>query len=47
MPDKAWPNKMEFSDSRRICPYLNTYPVVKLLTHYIGLYDLNRKMKLF
>jgi len=23
--------------------YLNTHAVVKLLTHYIGLYDLNRK----
>ena len=33
----------EFSDSRQICPYLNTDPVVKQLTRYIGLYDLNRK----
>jgi len=33
-----------FSDFRRICPYLNANPVVKLLTHYIlGLYDLSRK----
>jgi len=27
----------ELSDSRQIRPYLNMYPVVKLLTHYIGL----------
>jgi len=33
----------ELSDSRRLCPYLNTDPVVKQLTHYIGLYDLNKK----
>ena len=33
----------ELSDSRRICPNLNTDLVVKLVTHYIGLYDLNRK----
>ena len=32
----------ELSDSRWIHPYLNTDPVVKQLTHYIGLYDLNR-----
>jgi len=31
------------SDSHRIRPYLNMDPVVTLLTHYIGLYDLNRK----
>jgi len=33
----------ELSDFCRIRPYLNTDPVVELLTHYIGLYDLNRK----
>jgi len=33
----------ELSDSCRIRPYLNTDPVVKLLTHYIDLYDLSRK----
>jgi len=33
----------ELSYSRRIRPYLNTDPVVKQVTHYIGLYDLNRK----
>jgi len=27
----------ELRDSHRIRPYLNTDPVVKLLTHYIGL----------
>ena len=31
------------SDSRRIRSYLNTDPVVKQLTYYIGLYDLYRK----
>ena len=39
-----WPER---SDSQRIRPYLNTDPVVKLLTHYIGLYDLNRKWSCF
>ena len=33
----------ELSDSRRIRPYLDTDLEVKQLTHYIGLYDLNRK----
>ena len=33
----------EPSDSRWFRPYLYTDPVVKQLTHYIGLYDLNRK----
>jgi len=37
----------ELSDSCRIHPYLNTDPVVKQLTHYIGLYDLNRKWGCF
>jgi len=37
----------ELSDSRRIRPYLNMDPVVKLLTHYIGSYDLNRKWSCF
>jgi len=37
----------ELSDSRWIRPYLNTDPVVKQLTHYIGLYDLNRKGSCF
>jgi len=32
-----------WADSRRILPYQNTDPVVKQLTHYIGL----QKMKLF
>jgi len=32
----------ELGDSHRIRPYLNTDPVVKQLTHYIGLDDLNR-----
>jgi len=27
--------------------YLNTDPVVELLTHYIGLYDLDRKRSCF
>ena len=45
MPDKEdtiqrW---AELSDSLWIRPYLNTDPVVKLLTHYIGLHDLNKK----
>jgi len=31
------------SDSRQFRPYLNTDPVVKLSTHYIGLYNLNKK----
>ena len=30
------------SDSRQFRPCLNTDPVVKQLTHYIGLIDLNR-----
>ena len=49
MPNKAWHNTMvaELSDFRRICPYLNTDPVVKLLMHYIGLCDLNRKWRCF
>jgi len=33
----------ELRNSHWILPYLNMDPVVKLLTHYIGLYDLNRK----
>jgi len=33
----------EFRDSHRFSLYLNADPVVKLLTHYVGLYDLNRK----
>jgi len=33
----------ELSDSHQFRPYLNMDPVVKQLTHYIGLYDLNRK----
>jgi len=33
----------ELSDFRQIRPYLNTNLVVKQLTLYIGLYDLNRK----
>jgi len=33
----------EPSDSRWIRPYLNMDPVVKLLTYFIRLYDLNRK----
>ena len=33
----------DLSDSRRIHSYLSTDLVVKLLTHYIGLYDLNKK----
>ena len=37
----------ELSDSRRIRPYLNKDPVVKLLTHYIGFCDLNRKWSYF
>ena len=37
----------ELSDSRRIGPYLNTDPVIKLLTHYIGVCDLNRKRSCF
>jgi len=32
---------------RRFYPYLNTTLVVKLLTHYKGLYDLNRKLSCF
>ena len=35
------------SGYRRIRPYLNTDPVVELLAHYIGLYDLNRKLSCF
>jgi len=38
---------VKLSDSRLIHPYLNTDPVVKLLTRYIGLYDLNRKCSCF
>jgi len=37
----------KLSDSRRSCPYLNTDSVVKPLTYYIGLYDLNRKWSCF
>ena len=33
----------KLSDSCWIHPYLNTDPVVNQLTHYMGLYDLNRK----
>ena len=32
---------------RQLRPYLNTDLVVKLLTHYIGLYDLNRNWSCF
>jgi len=39
--------RAELSDSRRFRPYLNTEPVVKLLTHYISLEDLNRKWTRF
>jgi len=37
----------ELSGSHEIYPYLNSNQVVKLLTHYIGLYDLNRKLSCF
>ena len=33
----------ELNDARWFHPYLNTVPVVKLLTHYTGLYDLSRE----
>jgi len=33
----------ELSNSHQFRPYLNTDPVVKLLIHYISLYDLIRK----
>jgi len=41
MPDWVWHSTM-VGDFRRCRPYLKTDPVVKLLTHYIGLYDLNK-----
>ena len=37
----------ELTDSRRFRPYLNPDLVVQLLTHSIGLYDLNRKWSCF
>jgi len=37
----------ELSDFRRFRPSLNTDSVVKLLTHYKGWYDLNRKWSCF
>jgi len=37
----------ELSNSRRFRPYLNTDPIFKQLTHYIGLYDLSRKWSSF
>jgi len=42
---KRWWAKL--SNSRRFLPYLNTDPVVRQLTHYRGLYDLNRKWSCF
>jgi len=33
----------ELSDSQQFHHYLNTVPIVKLLIHHTGLYDLNKK----
>jgi len=38
---------VELSDSCQCCPYLNTDPAVKLLTHYLDLYDLNSELSCF